>query len=49
MTFPAPSYMRPTIVTAPGVPSGTTKGPSGHGSLMEKYGPTVWEGVIPGT
>src|SRR2546430_8628653 len=37
------------IVIAPGVPSGTTNGPSGHGSRIEKYGPTVWEGVMPGT
>ena len=37
------------IVIAPGVPSGTTNGPSGHGSRIAKYGPTVWEGVIPGT
>ena len=37
------------IVIAPGVPSGTTKGPSSQGSRMLKYGPTVWEGVIPGT
>src|SRR5258707_912762 len=37
------------IVIAPGVPSGTTNGPSGHGSRIEKYGPTVWEGVIGGT
>src|SRR4249920_2238638 len=36
------------IVTAPGVPSGTTNGPPGHGRRMEKYGPTVWEGVKPG-
>src|SRR5580704_5233445 len=49
MTFPAPSYSRPTIVTAPAVPSGTTYGPSGHGSLIEKYGPTVCEGVNPVT
>src|SRR5437763_14076699 len=37
------------IVIAPGVPAGTTNGPSGHGSRIEKYGPTVWEGVMPGT
>src|SRR6266566_925060 len=37
------------IVIAPGVASGTTNGPSGHGSRIEKYGPTVWEGVIGGT
>jgi NAD-dependent oxidoreductase involved in siderophore biosynthesis len=36
-------------VIAPGVSCATTSGPSGHGSLIEKYGPTVWEGVIPGT
>jgi hypothetical protein len=36
-------------VTAPAVPSGTTYGPSGHGSLIEKYGPTVCEGVNPVT
>src|SRR5256884_5146080 len=49
MMFPAPSKSRPMIVIAPGVPSGTTNGPSGHGSRIEKYGPTVWEGVIGGT
>ena len=37
------------IVIAPGASSGTTNGPSGHGSRIAKYGPTVWEGVIPGT
>jgi hypothetical protein len=31
------------------VPSGTTNGPSAQGNRIEKYGPTVWEGVIPGT
>jgi hypothetical protein len=36
MMFPAPSYIRPTIVMAPGVPSGTTNGPSGHGSRIAK-------------
>src|ERR1700726_3079011 len=36
------------IVIASGVSAGTTNGPSGHGSRIEKYGPTVWEGVNPG-
>ena len=49
MMSPAPSYSRPTMVIAPGSALATTNGPSDHGSLIEKYGPTVWEGVIPGT
>src|SRR5215472_6130587 len=42
---PAPSYRRPKIVIAPGVPSGTTNGPCSQGSRIAKYGPTVWDGV----
>src|SRR5215467_1372844 len=42
---PAPSKTRPVIVIAPGVSSGTTNGPSGHGSPIDRNGPTVCEGV----
>ena len=42
---PSPSSTDPRIQIAPGVPSGTTYGPSGHGSPIAKNGPIVWEGV----
>src|SRR5579875_2540670 len=32
---------------APGASSGTTSGPSGHGSAMDRKGPTVCDGVRP--
>src|SRR5688500_9387611 len=43
---PAPSYTVPAIRNAPGVPSGTTYGPSGHTRPNEKNGPTVCDGVV---
>ena len=42
---PVPSRTSPRIQMAPGVPSGTTSGPAGHGSAIPKKGPTVCEGV----
>src|SRR5262249_60690070 len=42
---PAPSMTRPVIAIAPALPSGTTNGPSGHGSPIARNGPTVCEGV----
>src|SRR4029453_1263193 len=36
---------RPESRNAPGVPSGTTYGPSGQSSPTAKKGPTVWDGV----
>src|SRR5579875_475363 len=44
---PAPSSTRPAITIAPGAPSSTTNGPSGHGSPIAKNGPTVCDGVTP--
>ena len=44
---PAPSSTRPRTAIAPGVPGGTTNGPSSHGSPSEKNGPTVCDGVVP--
>ena len=35
----------PCSQSAPSVPSGTTSAPSSQGRPIEKYGPTVWEGV----
>ena len=45
-TSPAPSSTWPVMVMAPGVPSGTTNGPSGHGRTMARNGPTVCDGVM---
>src|SRR5512139_2933820 len=42
---PAPSYTRPRSQNAPGVPSGTTNGPSAQSSPMLRYGPAVCAGV----
>src|SRR5690606_26858237 len=42
---PSPSVTTPRIHTAPSVPSSTTVGPSSHGRPIDRYGPTVCEGV----
>src|SRR6202042_378035 len=42
---PAPSSTTPLMVIAPGVPSGTTNGPSGQGSPIARNGPIVCDGV----
>src|SRR4051812_13839265 len=46
---PSPSSSRPRIQMPPWEPTGTTSGPSGHGSTRARNGPTVCDGVRPRT